>query len=89
MRTKLRLRDRVVLNRLNTKEQFNVCTVHCWVAYKNQHCALGYVHICLLLCGSYMFRHLRAMLRERLCPCELRGWEAQHRTALQPGTHIT
>jgi hypothetical protein len=41
------------------------------LTYKNHHCALGYVHICLLLCGSYMFRHLRAMLIERLCPCEL------------------
>jgi hypothetical protein len=38
---------------------------------KNQYRALGFVNICLLICGSYMFRHLRAILRERLCPCEL------------------
>jgi hypothetical protein len=51
--------------------------MHCWVTYKNQHCALGYVNICLLLCSSYMFQHLRAILREHLCPCELReNWDS-------------
>jgi hypothetical protein len=26
-------------------EEFDVCTVHCWVVHKNQHCALSFVNV--------------------------------------------
>jgi hypothetical protein len=37
---------------------------------ENQHCALGFVNIVITDAAPYMFRHLRAILRERLCPRE-------------------
>jgi hypothetical protein len=44
--------------------------VHCWVVHRKANTVHWVSSSIYYWCSSYMFRHVRAILRERLCPCE-------------------
>jgi hypothetical protein len=64
---------RQIMHGMNTNyllRQFDVCTVHCWVVHRKANTLHWVSSSIYFWCSSYMFRHLRAILRESLCPCE-------------------